>query len=52
MLRKNCSPPSTMKDTTVIISPRLKRPCLMVLTREVFSNSAARTEVRSDFRAW
>ena len=40
-----------MKDTTVIIRPRRKRACLMILTREVLSNSAASTEVQSDLRA-
>ena len=40
-----------MKDTTVIIRPRRKRVCLMILTREVLSNSAASTEVQSDLSA-
>ncbi len=47
-LRRNCSPASTIKDTTVIIRPRRKRACLMILTRDVLSNSAASTEVQSD----
>lgn len=50
-LRKNCSPPRTMKDTTAIIRPRRKRNCLMILTREVLSNSVPSTEVQSDLRA-
>ena len=34
-----------MKDTTVIIRPRRNRAGLMILTREVVSNSAASAEV-------
>ena len=47
-LRRNCSPASSEKTPTVIIRPRRKRACLMILTRDVLSNSAASTEVQSD----
>jgi len=50
-LRTNCSPPSMMKDTTVIIRPRRKRACLMILMRDVLNNSAASAEVQSHLRA-